>query len=246
MAPSSSSSSSSSSLPFPIFSLPPEIRLYVWEFCLPGPRIIHLKTQYAIHRNPLRRTKKQECRATLSSPRILLTLLHLCHESRAVVLARYQALFTSAIPRSRVIRFHQHYFDPQHDGVFLDELFSPIRDKRAIWPWATTISKPAGVENIRFLCINCNCWWRLWQGNALFSKEGLISLQHLEEIHIIFRVRLDEDDRADVSDGTDFSYPWFHVDIRLEEVTRAVRAAWKAFPDRKVPKVKLVGWVKRH
>ena len=108
---------------FPLFrELPPELRLMVWQNALPGARTIHLVKVVAEDANPCSR-KKSQCTSTIPCPKTVISMLHTCAESRAVVVRRYKALFS---PRSLTDRFFSlHFFDPATDGIFVDD----------IWPW---------------------------------------------------------------------------------------------------------------
>jgi hypothetical protein len=198
---------------FPRFrQCPPEIRLMIWQFALPGPRTIHLvntitslptprrtnpsdddenTTLYPPMphtRSKLRRRRASNivshCTSTINCPKDITSLLHTCRESRLEVLCRYERLHIPRSPCDPLYRLH--YFDPLIDGIFVDD----------IWPWVRGGStKCTGLFNARHLSISCNSWFFKWAINSpsLLGKAGLLKFKHLEELHIVFRILTDHE-----------------------------------------------------
>ncbi|KAH7357166.1 hypothetical protein BKA65DRAFT_496284 [Rhexocercosporidium sp. MPI-PUGE-AT-0058] len=78
---------------FPLFSnLPPELRAPIWEYSLPGPRILAFRNGHHVINIPW-------CIAINPIDATLQALLQTCQESRAVVLAHYQQCFAANIGR---------------------------------------------------------------------------------------------------------------------------------------------------
>lgn len=244
-------------LPFPRFrQLPPELRLKIWEHALPGPRTIYLVKDVVVDSGQYQyRRRKSLCAATIPCPRTITSLLHVCVESRAIVLKRYQALFA---PRSLEDPFFSlHYFDPMQDGIFVDD----------VWPWVRGgNSKPSGLYQTRRLSISCNAWWSMWSRdisrNTLLGKSGLLKFTHLEELNIVFRILTDHERQrimqfkfgqymgpgdmfSFLRRPHDIDFPSWSVDIHVEPILEQFALMKTANPGWKVPKVKLVAWATR-
>ena len=262
--------------------LPAELRLNIWHDALPGPRTIHLVNDVTNVSSPETNTPDDEeaqvqgrgklplrqrrrmrnssivshCTSTVKSPHALRALLHTCHESRIVVLCRYQPLFVPKTPDDPL--FGLHFFDPLRDGIFVDE----------IWPWVRGgSSKPTGLFNARILSISCNVFHLKWVVNSsqLLGKGGLLRFRHLEELHIVHRI-LTEHEREKImhykfgqymapGDMTQFlrrahephdiAFPSISVDIRVEPIFERFAAMRATDPSWNAPKVKLVAWATR-
>jgi hypothetical protein len=241
---------------FPRFrQLPAELRIKIWHHALPAPRTIHLVRDVSVDRQRLWLGFEAHCKATFPCPKIISNLLHVCRESRREVLSRYQALFNPTSVDDRL--FHIHYFDPLKDGIFVDN----------IWPWGQgESSKPSGIFNARHLSIPCNTWWDMWTRDScnLFGKGGLLSFNHLEELHIVFRILADHEKELlrmaapwgqRLSPATlsiffrrscDIDFPNTNVDIHVESIYAKFAAMKAANPGWKVPKVKLMAWASQY
>ena len=240
---------------FPRFrQLPPELRLKVWEDALPGARTIHLVKEL-VDEVPRFGRRKSQCTSTCPCPQTIISMLHVCVESRAVVLKRYKVLFT---PRSFADPFFsQHFFDPSTDGIFVCD----------IWPWVRGgNSRPAALYQTRRLSISCNAWWSMWRRdtyrNSLLGKGGLLRFRHLEELNIVFRILTDHERErimqynfgqymrpSDMSSFLrrphDIAFPHSSVDIHVEPIMEQFKIMKTQNPDWKVPKVKLIAWATR-
>lgn len=199
--------------------------------------------------------RKSQCTSTNPCPKTLISMLHLCAESRAVVLKYYHALFS---PRSLADPFFSlHYFNPSKDGIFVDD----------IWPWVRgSNSRPAALYQTKRLSISCNAWWSIWRRNTfrntLLGKGGLLKFRHLEELNIVFRILTDHERQrimqykfgqymgpSDMSSFLrrphDIDFPSSTVDIHVEPIMEKFKAMNAANPEWKVPKVKLIAWATR-
>ncbi|KAG0648978.1 hypothetical protein D0Z07_4845 [Hyphodiscus hymeniophilus] len=231
--------------------LPPELRLKIWEDSLPGARTIHLVKEL-VDESPRFGRRKSQCTSTIPCPKTLVSMLHVCAESRAVVLKRYKALFS---PRSHADpSFSLHYFDPSMDGIFVDD----------IWPWVRGgNSRPAALYQTRRLSISCNAWWSMWRRDtwrsSLMGEGGLLKFKHLEELNIVFRILTDHERErimqykfgqymgpSDLSTFLrrphDIDFPTSSVDIHVEPIIAKLKSMEAKNPGWKVPKVKLIAW----
>lgn len=251
----SDSQTSQMTTTFPQFrKLPPELRLKIWEDSLPGARTIHLVKETRDEVTHFGRRRSQ-CTSTIPCPRTLTSMLHVCAESRAVVLKRYKALFS---PRSLTDPFFSlHFFDPVTDGIFVDD----------IWPWVRGgNSRPAALYQTRRLSISCNAWWSMWRRdtfrNSLLGKCGLLKFRNLEELNIVFRILTDHEREkimqykfgqymgpGDMSSFLrrphDIDFPNTSVNIHVEPIVEKFKLMKAANPGWKVPKVKLIAWATR-
>ncbi|CZT50555.1 uncharacterized protein RSE6_11563 [Rhynchosporium secalis] len=94
-------------LVFTLFpALPPELRLMIWKFALPGPRVIALLTrEETTTSNPNRNTSWKfydDFKSPASSNPVL---LHVNQESRALVLSNYQLTFDKLLCRPIYLDF---------------------------------------------------------------------------------------------------------------------------------------------
>jgi hypothetical protein len=194
------------------------------------------------------------CRSTIPCPRELISLLHLCAESRRVVLKHYKALFS---PRSLGDpKFTLHYFDPWKDKIFIHNIF----------PWGRGgNNRPAALFQTRHLSIQCNAWWSMWRRDksrkTLLGREGLLKFRHLEELHIVFRLLtkkekdmmrdyLEHDHGEDLLNVSafrrphdiDFDGPNVYESIDVEAIMEEFKALKAANPTWQVPKVRRMGW----
>lgn len=222
--------------------LPAELRIKIWNEALPAPRTIHLVREiyYDLHSTDLRPTARNtRCTATLPCPLAISSLLETCTESRHEVLSRYVALLTPRLKTDSPL--DTHYFDPLQDGIFIDR----------IWPWIRGgVNKPSGVFKTRRLSISCNEWWDFWTCNSpqLFGKGGLLRFKHLEQLHIVCRVKNDAEmlvypSRPPIRYGPNhISFPRLDVNIELEPIIEKFAVMKKENPDWNVPQVKLMAW----
>jgi len=241
---------------FPRFrELPAELRLWIWQDALPGARTIHLIKDVKWDGTQMPPRRKRQCLSTIPCPKTIISMLHVCAESRAVVLKRYTALFS---PRSLGDPyFSLHYFDPSTDGIFVDD----------IWPWVRGgNSKPAGLYETKRLSISCNTWWSMWRRytfrKSLLGKTGLLRFKNLEELNIVFRILTDQEREqimhyrfgqymgpGDMSTFLrrphDIDFPGSSVDITIEPILENFRSMKAANPGWNMPKVKLIAWASR-
>jgi hypothetical protein len=104
-------------------NLPPELRIKIWHFSLPGPRIIEVKpladgpfSERAFHFN-----------GAHPPP-----VLGACRESRGIALSVYKPLFETDILRNRTLgnklkELPLVYIDPAHDTIYVSTPDYPFR-----------------------------------------------------------------------------------------------------------------------
>ncbi|KAN0099374.1 hypothetical protein V8E51_013149 [Hyaloscypha variabilis] len=99
---------------FTLFSkLAPELRLKIWGYALPGPRVIRLSLKLNPAYNPDPDYVKYEQCDVVAKPAVP-ALLHACHEARIVALQVYKQAFASRL-RDAI------YFDFNQDILFGDD-----------------------------------------------------------------------------------------------------------------------------
>ncbi|KAL2074174.1 hypothetical protein VTL71DRAFT_7952 [Oculimacula yallundae] len=87
--------------------LPAELRLMIWELALPGERVVRIQDfPECIHKHQ----PSAVCRCIGSKARVP-TLLHVCHESRALALKHYTITFENRM-------FQPTYFNPNLDILY--------------------------------------------------------------------------------------------------------------------------------
>ncbi|KAI0118620.1 hypothetical protein GGR51DRAFT_127062 [Nemania sp. FL0031] len=132
---------------FHLFSqLPPELRLMIWSFTLPGPRIISLRceprpaTQGGSYEpeGPLHGKPMLQCRSPAPVP----TTLHVCGESRYEALRRYKLLFGIGGAPGTI------YFDPLSDALYFGS-----RGREDLTTFMAVVSPPDKAM-VRHIAVN--------------------------------------------------------------------------------------------
>ncbi|OBT80025.1 hypothetical protein VF21_01189 [Pseudogymnoascus sp. 05NY08] len=124
--------------------LPTEIRLMVWDFCLPGPRVVDVRMR--------RRFVRVSTRKVFNFPRFISSLdhpviLHICSESRSLALKHYELSFPNTMKTKTVISPARIYIDFSIDTVWFDNLhYFPTE-----WYYGARPSPNTDLTKIRFL-----------------------------------------------------------------------------------------------
>lgn len=124
--------------------LPTEIRLMIWDFCLPGPRVVDVKIRRCFFRASTRKVfKLPRFISSLDHPAIL----HICSESRLLALKHYKLAFPNTMKTKAETSPARIYIDFSIDTVWFDNLhYFPTQ-----WDYAARPSPNTDLAKIRFL-----------------------------------------------------------------------------------------------
>jgi len=126
--------------------LPPELRVRIWSYNLPGPRIVSIRCGAPSPSQPSCSSQSRRSRGC-TSPAPIPVNLHICHESRTEALKTYTLAFGIARQPGQV------YFDFERDVLY----FGP-RDgymaSEAQFRTALTLIDPAELAAVRRLAIS--------------------------------------------------------------------------------------------
>ncbi|ELR07779.1 hypothetical protein VC83_01113 [Pseudogymnoascus destructans] len=125
-------------------NLPSEIRLMVWNFCLPGPRVLDVKMRRIFFRASTGKvTNSPRFMSSLDHP----VILHICSESRSVALKHYTLAFPNTMRLKTKTSPAQIYIDFSIDMVWFDNLhYFPTQ-----WFHSARTSPNTNLAKIRFL-----------------------------------------------------------------------------------------------
>lgn len=127
--------------------LPIELRLKIWTYNLPGPRIIEIKcsTESPPWTPQLQEGHQRPTTCTFTSP--IPINLHVCRESRLEALKRYRLLFRSPSQPGQIT------FDPTKDTLYFGARLG-IKASKARFNKFLSLVRPEDLAHVRHIAIN--------------------------------------------------------------------------------------------
>jgi len=170
---------------FTIFpTLPAELRLKIWEFALPGPRVVEIKAPDCIflEGDPI-------ASLDFTSACAVPTPLHVNSEAREVALQHYQLSFATGTFPPRI------YFCFERDTLYFPEWVFDDGSVPDIMPFVTAISSSERAR-IRSVAVDVDRWFGNNmdsddEGDPIFAINGQLKVEALEGLRELCWVMLE-------------------------------------------------------
>ncbi|KAI2643198.1 hypothetical protein GGS21DRAFT_3382 [Xylaria nigripes] len=183
--------------------LPPELRIKIWQFAMPEPRIVVMKARNIERPASLEEALLQtvDCEKSWQSTTQIPPLLHVNAEARYEALKHYALSFGVGKTEPKV------YVDFNRDTLFFGDA-ELISQHLSLW------AKTKDLDNIRRLATVPEGTWRILQ----WSQSHLDSLKKLIFVHETEKIKLGSLPQL-VEDGPLETVPNFELEFRQHRIT---------------------------